>query len=319
LLLQRNEFKLALQNLKNLKPQGDLESPARLFTANALYGVGLLKEAEKCVAPLTKDPEYAADAHRWLAAIYYDMGANTASLTHLQLLIQLAPDDYKPRALAARMYQDFAQYNAAVEHLLAALDLTPPPTERNRLILELGRTQIKLRDYESAFTTFDTATVTAAQLALKSECLQHLGRIGEAMSCLDAAVAMEPHNPDVLSCQANVLLSENNADEAARILSQLASQTPYDHDVRYRLAMAYRQAGQPDKAKTELSRVDELRRQYDQLSELNNQAILRPDDVAVRRELASLCETLGRTKLARVWTIAADALEHSTPATPGLP
>ena len=174
LQLKSNDPAGALRQLQRLRPTGELVAPARLWTAEALYRSGLLNDAWVCAAPLVDDPEYAVEGHRWLAAISYDIGDNVATLHHLQEVIRLAPDDYRPRALAGRMYFDFAQHKAAVRHLAAALERNPPAAACQELALKLARSQMAMHDYKAALSTLTNTDSDASVLALKSECYERL-------------------------------------------------------------------------------------------------------------------------------------------------
>ncbi|QDU40963.1 Tetratricopeptide repeat protein [Maioricimonas rarisocia] len=316
LQLKSNQPTRALRELQALRPEGELVAPARLFTAEALYQTGLLADAAECIRPLVDNPEYAVDAHRWLAAMSFDIGDNNAALAHLQEVIRLAPDDYRPRALAARMYQDFSQHEAAATHFKAALERSPPAAQRQELALGLARAQMAMRDYEAAAATLRDADPDATTLALRSECHERLGESEAAQRALKAALQLDAGNPDVLSRQADMLLASGEAEQAVAILERLVQADPYDHHARYRLSLAYRQAGRDEDASREAKRVEELKAKYDRLSELNNQAIQAPNDATIRRELAEICDDLGRPRLAEAWRRAAVVIEHSGVAEP---
>lgn len=309
--LKGNDPTGALRQLQRLRPTGDLVAPARLWTAEALYRTGLLNDAWVCAAPLVDDPEYAVEGHRWLAAISYDIGNNVATLHHLQEVIRLAPDDYRPRALAGRMYFDFAQHAPAARHLSAALERHPPPGTCQELALKLARAQMALHDYKAALSTLTRAEADASVLALTSECHGRLGNADDARDALAEALAIDPENHDVLSRQADAFLADSEPELAADVLQRIVNADPFDHHARYRLALAYRQLGRDEEADIEAERVAELKAKYDRLSDLSQQAIEDPGDAELRRELATICDGLGRSELAKVWRRAAAAIDEA--------
>ena len=309
LLLHNGKISQALLQLNAMDPQGELVGPARLWTAESLYRSGLLIDAIKCVQPLTQDGEYATDAHRWLAAIHFDLGANDTCLQHLQEVIKRRPGDFRPHLLAARMYRDFSQHEVAQIHYEAAKKIVPI-SERDQVLIELGECRMMLRDYQHALAAFREASQTPSVLAMQGQCQKQLGNLAEARRSLDAALKQDPVNPEVLSLQADMFVNDGEYEKALRILRILVQRSPFEHNLRYRLALTCKQAGRSEEAAHEFEMVEDLRKKYDRLSELNNAAIASPNDAAVRRELAEMCRQLGRLKLATVWTNAAVAIEN---------
>lgn len=301
----------AVQQFAMTTPKGELRIPALLMTCECLYALGRLAEAEACIRPLTREHPDNADAHRWLGAIYYDLGHLDAAIRELARVTQLSPEDYRPRRLLGLIYFDFQQYPAAIEQYRQALANNPPESQRREIIIELAQSLIHQHEYAEALEQLTSASLDpdALYLALQSECHWSLGRRERARELLDRAAAHNPDEKHVLRLQGRMLSEAGDLVEAADALQQALAQNPHDFESRYVLANVYRQQGRTADYEVELARTQESRDMLLRLSKLNRRAAERPRDAQVRRDLAELCQTLGKIELSKMWRQAARAID----------
>jgi tetratricopeptide (TPR) repeat protein len=104
----------ALRTLLTLDLNGPLRHDILLYSGEALYRTGRLREARNALAMLVEEVPDSVDAHRWLASTWYDLGANIPAIHHLTEVTRLAPTDYRPHWLMGVMYRDFENYPEAI-------------------------------------------------------------------------------------------------------------------------------------------------------------------------------------------------------------
>ncbi len=247
-----------------------------------------------------------ANAHRWLGAIYFDLGANDLAIAEFEVVSQLDPRDYRPHWMIGMMCFDFERFPQAIEHYRKAVDLCPDLPVRSRLVLGLAKSLISERQFEGALDILQDATPDADILALQTECYWSLGKGEQAQRLLEQAVKRFPKNRGVLYLQARMLIGDGRREDAIAPLQQVLGQNPLDAECRYQLALIYRQLGRDKDHKREIAKWEESRSLLERLTELNIEAIRRPGDAEVRDALAATCKKLGKHKLAEMWSKAAD-------------
>ena len=102
--LRRGDAPAALKDFSSLQPEGEFRAPALQWTGECLYALGRLTEA--CFQQLLQIHRDSTVAHRWLAAIYHDLGELNRSVKHLERLTQLAPEDHRPWRMMASIHRD---------------------------------------------------------------------------------------------------------------------------------------------------------------------------------------------------------------------
>ena len=79
------------------------------------------------------------------------------------------------------------------------------------------------------------------------------------------------------------------------------------------LGLAYAGAGRKEDAARALARDAELRKDLDRITELSKEAMQKPWDPGVRRQLADVCDRMKKPELAAMWRKAAAACSRSSP------
>jgi len=305
-LLRNGKYELAYSEVASVSPLAALRSPALELMGECLYRMGRIAEAEPLMRQLVAENKDDANAHRWLGAIYYDMGANDLAIAEFERVSQLDPQDYRPHWMIGMMCYDFELFARAIEHYRQAVKLCPDVPVRGRLVLGLAKCLISERQFEDALDVLQDATLDADILALKTECYWSLGNQEQAQRLLQQAVKRYPTDRRVLYLQARMLIGDGRREEAMAPLQQVLGRNPLDAECRYQLALIYRQLGRDADHKREIAKWEESKSLLERLTELNIEAIQRPGDADVRDELASTCQKLGKHKLAEMWSKAAD-------------
>jgi len=301
----------ALADLTAHRPEGELRAPVLLFVCEALYQLGQLTAAETAARQLIDEEPSNADAHRWLAAVYYDLSANNAAIAELGTVIALSPDDYRPRALLGLIYSDFEKYQDAGLQYRKALDLAPPLESRRNISRGLIKALVRSREYDAALRTvereFESPPEDAELLALASECHWALGREREAQRLLHLAQGRSPDERQVLLLSARMQMETGVPGAAIEPLAQHLERDPHDFECRYRLALLYQRLGRPQDFERESARMLASQRLRQELSDLSDQAVEQPRNAEVRERIAAICDQLDNPGLARFYRQAAQA------------
>ena len=141
---------------------------------------------------------------------------------------------------------------------------------------------------------------------MRAAALRGLGRPAEAAAALDAALAQNP-TAALFRLRGQIHQDQGQPAAALACFTKAVERAPADHQANYLLAQAYAAAGRTDDAARIFAKVDELRKDLDQITELSRAAMKQPWDAAVRLKLATLCDHLDKPALAAMWRKAAAA------------
>ena len=310
--LRTNAPRNALRTLLTLDLNGPLRHDILLYSGEALYRAGQLREARNALSMLTQEVPDSVDAHRWLASTWYDLGANLPAIHHLTEVTKLAPDDYRPHWLMGVMYRDFENYPEATKHLTAAWERNPPPDVRDVVGVYLSRSLQADHQYEQALTYLKQCSQTPSVLVETARAEFSLARTDTAEQILQNCPIPDDElaGIDYFLLSGDVLESRGKQTEAAEKYAAGAARFPFDEDLQYRLATTLRAIGQTERAENEMAvwnRKNELKKR---LVDLNKIASEQPENAAVRRELAEVCTQMQRPQLAAMWAAAAAACEQ---------
>ncbi len=307
--LKNGELNRAFETLNRLTPPKEFEPEARILMGECLYRLGRYSEAAVCLQPMFENSRVAADAHRWLAAIQYDLGDNTESLRHLDQVIQLDPMDFRPHLLAGRMHADFKQHQQAIDDYSQALQKAGGGPERSGIASKLAAQWIEAEDYQAALHALKGVPETADVLAVSAKASWALGERESAEQAATRALSLDPDQEEALLVLAEVRLAAGRPGEAVALLERLVALRPTHYEGRYRLSVAYRENGQVEAARKTFEDVQQLNRLLDRLNVLNNHLLRDPDNIPIRREIADLWRKLGNERMAAVWNKAANEAE----------
>jgi Flp pilus assembly protein TadD len=311
LLFRREEFAPALVEFNQLRDQGALRLQAAALSGQCLMKLGNANGAEQAFLFVVHEDPNHVDAHRGLAAIYYDQNALGLAIQHLDQVARLDPHDGRPHRLQGLIYKDLDQNAEAVTAYREALtrDLTEPVAEEVRE--ELAECLLKQGDFEAALRTLDECEPPQPRvgplLALRAEALWGQGKAAATRELLDRALSEHPRCVELLRLRAKVHLAAEEFAQAAALLERVVALERHDHASRYELAKAYEGLGRAADA-AEQRRLGKRTQDYlTELTSLTQKAMSSPWDAGLHRRLADLCEKLDRPDLAVMHRKAAEA------------
>ncbi len=313
----------AHDQLNLIRDTGELRTEAAYVDGLCLHLLGSDREAERALSwALTEKPDLI-DAHRTLAAIYYDQGMMPAAIKHLGEVIRLDPTDGRPDRLIGLIYKDQERYDYAIEHYRAALGrhLAPQTVEETRS--ELAEVLIKTGEYKEALQTLEAydqdSLVRPDVAALKLEAMLYTGTDREAIAAqLDKALADSPTTPALLRLRAHIYRDKKQPREAANMLKRAVEADLSDYATQLEYAQVLGQLKDPAAAEQE-KRAEEMGRLRRELSTLTDQAKAEPWNAEVREQLAVLCQQLHLPLLAKRWKKSAAACGPRPTATGAAP
>jgi tetratricopeptide (TPR) repeat protein len=280
---------------------------------------------------VSRRPEHA-DAHRHLAAIFYDLGAMERALHHLGELARLEPEDGRPHRQIGYIWKDEKQSRLAIAAYEEALRRRLEPAARAEAIRELAEVWLSEAEAnpERALAVLEQCPAGFSQhpelLTLRAEALW-MSRNNEILSRELVAKALQ-QDPDLVSALLLIARMHLDVEEWALALPHLerARQlAPHLLPVRVLLAQTWQRLErdcerlQPllpalkvvheavvrPRVQAALKARDEHQRRIEHISTLSKLAMEKPADDEVRVRIARLWLELENPLLARTWFRAA--------------
>jgi tetratricopeptide (TPR) repeat protein len=313
-LCARNRPEFALAELNKVRPDGPLRLQTLALSGRCLLDLGDLPAARALLSTVVDERPDHADAHRGLAAIAYDLGQLGTAVDHLQRVAELDPRDARPHRLIGLIYKDMGQYARAEDAYRQALERGLPEAGTREVQLELAEVLVRQAKFAEGLAVIDGAPTGAepGRGALRAECLRGLGRTDEAAAELDRALAT--HSTAALyRLRGQVHEDRGNAAEAFKCFERAVELAPNDHQAHYYLGRALAGAGRKEEADRAFARDAELRKELDRITALTKEAMEKPWDPGVRRELADVCDRMGKSELATLWRKAAATCARTAP------
>lgn len=288
----------------------DLERLVHLVRGDAAYRLQMYPVAERELsAVIGSDPE-SVDAHRLLAAMYYDAGVIPAAIRHLEETARLAPSDARPHRLLGLIHNDYERYTEAVDYYRESLRRFPEQVDRDDVLVELAACLVKLRRHREAMSTLDGCPSNDVADVLRAECLLAIGDRDGARGIVKRLLGTSPDDLGALVLAGEIELEDGDPQGALEPLERVVAKHPRDYVARLKLAQAYAGCGREadaEAARAEAERIRALRRTF---ADLHQEAWGSPGDADVRRRLAAMAAELDRPDLEQVWLEAAAAVER---------
>ena len=287
----------------------DVDRLVHLVRGEAAYRLRIYPVAERELTAVLAAAPDSVDAHRLLAAMYYDAGVIPAAIEHLKATARLAPTDSRPHRLLGLIHNDYERYPEAVEHYRESLRRSPDQPDRDDVLVELAGSLVKLRSHREALATLEPLPKVDAADLIRAECLLAIGDRAAARALVDSLLRASPDDLGALVLDGSVHLEDGDPQGALGPLQRVVGRHPRDYLARLKLAQAYAGCGreaEADEARAEAERIRALRREF---ADLHQEAWTKPADTAVRRRLAAMAAALDRPDLEEVWLEAAAALE----------
>jgi tetratricopeptide (TPR) repeat protein len=311
-LLRRGHLNEALLEYNAIRrDRKDLLAEASMIFGLGLYFHGHLVEAEKLLLHAVHVLPDNVDVRGGLSALYYDRGAMRDALRHLEKWAELADDDGMPYRFMGVIYQGLSATGPAAENYAKALALKLPPDAREASLVELAEVQIERTEYVAALACLERLSADRqAQPKVqecRAECLLGMGRHSEATALLEPLLAAETPSPRALRLRAKIHAAAGEDALAMALLEKALHLDAHDCFARYQLALLCTKQKRQAEADEQFRLLATSQQLFRELSDLNQQAIERPRDAAVRRRLADVCSQLNKPELAQMWLKAANS------------
>ena len=306
---QRGEIKEALSELGSAVGHPDTTAQALVCSGRIFMEEGdHAKAVQMLNGALEADPK-CVDAHRFLVATYYDVGAMEHVLQHIEKVIELAPEDMRPWRMRGLILKDFERYEEAVPAYEAALRLSPPKHVEQEVRGELAESLLQLRKFDEALLQLNKLEPFADQQAMRAEALLALGKNDEADKALAKAMELDAHNRRAMQTKASVLLEQGEVQAAADLLQQAVTVHPHEVDLRSSLMLAYQRLGKKELADAQQAEMNRLRELQDKFNKLHIRSIQNSGDINCRIELARTALQLNKLDAAVSWYKAAISMD----------
>jgi tetratricopeptide (TPR) repeat protein len=305
-----------VQLLMDLTSHPQLQTRALTVLGGAWYQLKSFGPAQEALLHALSKDNRNVDAHRWLAALYFDTGATRHAQAHLLQVTKLAPNDHRPFRLLGLIHKDTELWSKAIDAYQASLERNPHQSDREAVLQELAECQIKSRKYEDALETLAEAAPSNDVKVLKAECFVAMSRSDEALAVLKDVLTAEPDHPRANAARADLALIAKDLDLAEQCLKRVVENLPYNDIAWLKLSQVYSRKKQAREAKEAGDRALELRRLQRQYVDLMERAIKEPGDRSIRQELQAVARAIGRNDLAEHWKEIVDAMAPQVPAAP---
>jgi tetratricopeptide (TPR) repeat protein len=301
-------LKSCLTELYKIRDQGDLRLQALALSGQCLVYLGEYAKAENALIFVTRENPDHADAHRSLAALYYNQGASTAAVAHLQEVARLDALDARPHRFMGSIYKGLEQYSLAIPCYEAALERQLSENAAHEARIELAECLVKNLSFDRAWPLLENEPdATADQVAVRCECLVGMARTAEAEGLLDRSLMKYPNAVKLLQQRAKLHQIAQQFEEAATLLERAIKIEPNDYPCRYLLAQIYESLDRPTPAAEQRQMSEQIKGYLQEMNRLNDEAMSNPWNADVRRRIADICVKLGRPDQANLWLQAAAA------------
>lgn len=262
----------ALDEFNQIRDEGDLRVEAVALAGQCQLYLRDLREAERAFRyVLSQQPDHV-EAHRGLAAVYYDQGALGRAVAHLEEVSRLAPDDGRPWRLMGLIHKDLGHKDQAVDAYQEALRRQLAPEAGREVRLELAEVLTKHYRYDEGLRVLDGCDAGPSApdrvFALRADCLWGKGRSAEARAVLEQGLARHPRSDTLLVLRAKLCLAEGNFAEASSLLERAVKINPHDCASRYQLAKAYAALGRTREAAAQQQYGSEIEVDLKEMTEL---------------------------------------------------
>jgi tetratricopeptide (TPR) repeat protein len=306
----QKQYDKAIAELARLRGEGELRVEAAATLGQCLLYQNQNGQAERVFVYLVQHRPDDADAHRFLAWIYHDQGAEMRAVEHAQEWSRLDSRNGRPYWMMGEIHQNLEHFSDAIDCYQEALQRELAPEIAEKVREQLAECLVKQLQWADALAALDgdrPLPETADRQALRVECLWGLGRADEARALLDRGLALFPRGLDLLHIGAEIRQADKRPAEAATFLTQALDINRHDHVSRHKLAQVYEALGRPADAAEQRRLEEQTKALIAEMNRLRDEAAGNPWNAAPRRRLAEICAELGQDKQAQWWREAAKA------------
>jgi tetratricopeptide (TPR) repeat protein len=308
----------AARKLEAVEPRPEDRSLALALLGEAYCRLHRYRDAELVLQQSLAMSSKRTAAHRWLAAVYYDIGAMDLALRHLEVVAEQDQDDPRPLRLQALIYKDFerdaeaiAAYEAALKRISVSDDSFE--IEQQEIKIELAECLVRQHRYEEARVVLNTMTESVESLVLKAQCELALNASQRSHELIAQALQKDSKNLAALLLKSEHLTLAGQDAEARKVLESAVSYWPKSTAARHQLSGVLRRLGHDDLAGQQAQELQRLQALGEEFTLLHERAFNDSDSAELRYRLAEVALELGKSDLAQAWLQAALGLDPSHP------
>lgn len=231
-----------------------------------------------------------------LAARAFAALDNTVSAENfLEKLSEQRPEDIEIKQMLAEVYTKQRDYNSAVTTYKEIIKLD---SSRASAYLELGNVYVQMRNWDEAIPTLEKAVELNPQ---ETRSFYFIGRAYEEQKNFEKAVnaytsfaESDPENPEDVYLRMGLAQMEiKDYSGAIGSLEKAVENNPQEDSIKYKLAQAYQEAEQYEKAENmykELAEVnpDEAKVYYNTIMQMYDKANMPDEAIAAAKDLVDL-------------------------------
>jgi tetratricopeptide (TPR) repeat protein len=310
-LYHQQRYAAALAQFNQIRDTGAIRLQAAALSGLSLLHLKARSEAERALSFVVDQQPDHLEAHRGLAVLYYDQGALSLAMHHLEIVSWLDPQDGRPHRLMGLIFKDLDHKPKAILCYQEALRRVLSSQVVDEVRLELAECLAQQGKFDQALEHLEHCRPLVAQgpqaEGLRAECLQGQGQTAAARALLDKALHAHPRYANLLRLRAKIYLDDSEPAAAVPLLEQAVASDRHDAASRYLLVGAYHGLGREDEAAEQQRLWQQSRKALAELTDLNQKALTRPWDADLLRRLAEVCRQLDKPELAAMWLRAAAA------------
>ncbi len=263
LYLRGGDLEKALRESKKVLDATPDDKAAMLLYAGILESLGKLDEAEPVYrAAIEKNPE-SIEPYIFLSSLYFRRNEKTKSDEILKKLGSQHLKDPVATYYLGRAYEERGELATAEKYLERAAEAAP---ERVGYAVDLVRVLLKLRKIEKAKTISKQILARDGDNVVARKVLGQLlmgeNNFDEALKHLQVVEATEKDPSDTRFKIALIQIEKRDIKEAIRELSLVLAQNPAHDEARYYLASLYAGLGQRTEALEELAKIEPEMKMY---------------------------------------------------------
>lgn len=301
LLLQRGLPEQAVEELQFAPDDPQLKSLALALIGRACYQSRRFRLAEATLQSALKAQPDEIEAHRWLAAAYYDIGNMPLALEHLNRVAELDKSDPRPNRLVGQIQQEAGNVEEAVANYQESQRRDPNQADKDSLLVDLARCQMKQHRYNDAIATLTQGSPAPDTWSILAECHLMSGQVDEAQQLVDQALAVDPDHANALYVASLLAKQLGKREQVVKLLRHAVETYPAAYDVRYAFTQALKAAGRDDEAQREMEAAEDLRLVSEELAQLKTRAMFDTSDAQLRFNIGVLCVRLNMREAAKSW------------------
>jgi predicted Zn-dependent protease len=249
---------------------------------------GQYNEAEPYLRQaFNQDLEPKVDVARELAHVYlstYRLGQASVAIERWR---NLAPEDARPYLWSNEIESRSDAVPAIlIRNYRAALERDPTLDKARLGLAEQLSKDRRLEEADEEFSTYlkRNPNDPAPLVGLGSNAFQR-GEIQTAIHHFEAALKLDPRLPKALKELAQAELRLGRYQQARQHLETLTEIEPFEHENHYNLARALRLLGDEKRFKIEDEIATRLRKEHDEMAQLQTSLLRKPNDLDTRFEV----------------------------------